>query len=60
MTFPTVNARGDILSRPSQFLREVPPALFDNWQVERDEPVIQIDQEGEGILDKYLRQRSGR
>ncbi len=69
LTYPLISGRGDLFSRVSQFLQELPESTFERWDVDEssgyrnldDGEVRYVDEDGEseggGILDVYLRQR---
>jgi DNA helicase-2/ATP-dependent DNA helicase PcrA len=67
LTYPTVAGRGDLIARPSQFLRELPEATFTRLEVQEaalgdgntDDDSISFDDEGNtSILDFYLGKKS--
>ena len=65
LTAPMIGGRGDILSRASQFIQELPGDVYERWQTEEDITYEAedggefSDEEGDkkSILDIYLKNR---
>lgn len=67
LTYPMMSTRGDVFTRVSQFVSEVPEDLYDKWDIEEeksyddfddgedDGEVRYVDEDTGGILDIYLR-----
>ena len=57
---PTVSSRGDLISRPSQFIQELPENVFEKWKIEQEveyveEETEQTPRSKRSILDFYLK-----